>query len=107
MGNNDDRDEIIERLKAQAAEAAGGRIVVYESDKMDADLREQFWRHVVDFETAETTNLVKELKAAGVDLPEPDTLDDDAVHAVLWETIAALSRLGCYLEQTDHLSDRE
>jgi hypothetical protein len=107
MGNNDDRDEIIERLKAQAADAAGGRMVVYESDKVDSDLREQFWRHVVDFETAGTTNLVKELKAAGVDLPEPETLDDEALHAVLWQTIAALSRLGCYLDQTDHLSDRE
>lgn len=104
---NDDRDEIIERLKAQAAAAAGGRMIVHESQDMDAGLREQFWRQVVDFETAGTTDLVKELKAIGVDLPEPDTLNDDALHSTLWATIEALSRLGVYLDQTDHLSDRE
>src|SRR5687767_16023802 len=59
--NNKDYDEIIERLKAQAAAAAGGRMIVHESEGMDPSVREQFWQHVVDFETAETTDLVKKL----------------------------------------------
>lgn len=106
MGSND-HDEIIERLKAEVAAAAGGPMVVHESANMDADLREQFWRQVVDFETAGTTDLVKELKAIGVDLPAPDTLNDEALHSALWTAIDALGRLRVYLDQTDHLSERE
>jgi len=105
--DSNDHDDAIERLKALAAAAADGRMVVYESENMDPGLREQFWRHVVDFETAETTDLVKELKAAGVELPDPDSLDDEAVHSALWTTIEALGRMRVYLDQTDHLSDRE
>jgi hypothetical protein len=61
----------IERLKAQAA-AAGGRMVVHEAEGLSLDAREEFWGRVVAFETARTTNLLKELTAAGVALPEPD-----------------------------------
>ena len=103
---SDDQDEIIERLKAQAA-AAAGRMVVHESEAMDPAVREAFWRHVVAFETAGTTDLLKELKAVGVDVPDPDTLSDEALHAALWVTIEALGRMHVYLDETDHLSDRE
>ena len=104
---SNDHDEVIEHLKAQAAAAAGGRMVVHESEGMDPSLREQFWRHVVEFETAGTTDLVKELKAVGVDVPDPDSLDDEALHTALWATIEALGRMHVYLDQTNHLSDRE
>jgi hypothetical protein len=104
---SNDHDEIIERLKAQAAAAAGGRMVVHESEGLDPSLREAFWRRVVECETAGTTDLVKELKAVGMDVPDPDSLDDEALHAALWATIEALGRMHVYLNQTDHLSDRE
>jgi hypothetical protein len=104
---SNDHDEIIERLKAQAAAAAGGRMVVHESEDMDPSLREEFWRHVVEFGTAGMTDLVKELKAIGVDVPDPDGLNDDALHSALWATIEALGRMHVYLDQTDHLCDRE
>ena len=104
---SNDHDELIERLKARAAAAAGGRMVVHESEGMDPSLREKFWRHVVEFETAGTTDLVKELKAVGVERPDPDSLNDEALHAALWATIEALGRMRVYLDETDHLSDRE
>lgn len=104
---SDDHEERIERLKAQAAAAADGRMVVHESGDMDAAVREQFWRQVVDYESADTTDLTKELKAVGVDVPDPAGLDDEALHAALWTVIEALGRMHVYLEQTDHLSDRE
>src|SRR5207247_5150013 len=69
-------DELIERLKAQAAAAADGRMVAYESDGLTPDLQEQFWRNVVAFETAGSTDVTKELDAIGVKLLEPDDLDD-------------------------------
>jgi hypothetical protein len=106
MGN-DDRDDIIEQLKARAAAAGDGPMVVHESANMDPALREQFWRYVVDFETAGTTDLLKELKTVGVEVPDPDGMDDAALHAALWTVIDALGRMQVYLDQTDHLSDRE
>ena len=67
----------------------------------------QFWRNVVAFETAGSTDLTKELKAIGVELPEPDDLDASALHKALWSIIEGLARLRVFLDQTDHLSDRE
>src|SRR5689334_7751251 len=110
MSTNDcdnEHDELIERLKAQAAAAADGRMVAYESDGLTPDVREQFWRDVVAFETAGSTNLTKELNAIGVELPEPDDLDDVALHKALWSIIEGLARLRVFLHQTDHLGDRE
>jgi len=54
IGNDrgNEHDDLIERLKAQAAPAADGRMVAYESGGLTS---------VVDFETAETTDLAGEL----------------------------------------------
>ena len=42
---SNDHDEL-ERLKAQAAAAVDGRMVVHESENIDASVREKFWRSV-------------------------------------------------------------
>jgi hypothetical protein len=99
--------ELIERLKAQAAAAADGRMVAYESDGLTPNVQEQFWRNVGAFETAGSTDLAKELNAIGVKLLEPDDLDDVALRKALWSIIEGLARLRVFLDQTDHLSDRE
>lgn len=85
--HRNEHDELIERLTAEAAAAAGGRMVVHESDRLTPGAQEQFWRNVVAFETAGTTDLTQELTAIGVQLPEPDDLDDVALHRALWSTI--------------------
>ena len=102
-----EHDELIERLKAQAAAAVDGRMVVHESDGLPAEVREEFWRSVVAFETAGSTDLTRELTARGVPLPDPDDLDEAALRTALWTIIEALARLRVFLECTDHLSDRE
>ena len=104
--SNDD-DDLIERLKLQAAAAAGGRMVAGESCELTPDVQKQFWQNVVDFETEGSTDLTRELKAIGVELPQPDDLDDQAVHEALWCIIDGLASLRVFLDQTDHLSDRE
>jgi hypothetical protein len=40
-------------------------------------------------------------------LPQPDSLDDQAVHEILWETIHRLYEKRIVLELTDHLTDRQ
>jgi hypothetical protein len=45
---SNDHDEIIEHLKAQAAAAAGGRMVVHESAAMDPSLREALGMPALD-----------------------------------------------------------
>jgi hypothetical protein len=76
-------------------------------DGLTPDVQEQFWRNVVAFETADCTDLTKELNAVGVELPEPDDLDDVALHQALWRIVDALAALGVFLDCTNHPSDRE
>jgi hypothetical protein len=102
-----ERERLIERLKGQAAAAAEGRIVAWRSDDLTPDVEERFWRSVLAFETTTTTDLVTELNAIGVDLREPDDLDDAELHHALWRIIDALATLRVFLERTDHLSDRQ
>ncbi|HQF12521.1 MAG TPA: hypothetical protein PLS55_01395 [Thermogutta sp.] len=40
-------------------------------------------------------------------LPRPETLSDEQLHAILWDTIHKLYQKRIVLEFTDHLSDRE
>ena len=47
--DGNDHDDLIEHLKGQAAGAADGRVVVHESANLSSELREQFWRHVVEY----------------------------------------------------------
>ena len=47
------------------------------------------------------------LRGKGVSIPDERDLDDDSLHARLWEIIDAMAGIGMVLESTDHLSDRE
>ena len=102
-----DQETRIQALKARAMQLSQGKMVSSDTSALSADLEEDFWRRVVEAEEGPTTTLTRELEAFGVPLPAPDALDDAQLKAALWIVIDALSGLHVYLEETDHLSDRE
>jgi hypothetical protein len=97
----------VEALKRRAEELCGGQMEVGSLDDYPAEVEEGFWKHVVDYEEAPWTTNFQQLENAGVSLPPPDSLKDEEVTAKLWEVIQKLALLHVFIEQTDHLSDRE
>jgi hypothetical protein len=100
-------EDRIEDLKRQAEELCGGQMKVGSLDDCPEEIEEAFWKHVVDYEEAPWTTHAQQLEDAGVSFPPPDSLKDEEVTAKLWELIQKLALLHVYIEQTDHLSDRE
>jgi hypothetical protein len=71
------------------------------------DLKEAFLREVLDFETAPEVKRREILAEDGFRAAAPQGLSDEAVRDELWRLISALAARRIYLEDTDHLSDRE
>ena len=103
----DDQDKRIEDLKRRAEELCDGQMEVSSPDDCPAEMEESFWKHVVDYEEAPWATHFHQLESAGVSLPAPDSLNDQELTTKLWELIHKLALLRVFIEQTDHLSDRE
>ena len=98
------QEERINKLRAEL-EKLGGNTSTLES--MPADMEEEFLRHVLEYETAEQISLLRLLENAGMDVPAPETLDDDALKIKLKEIIDRMASVGAYVLHTNHLSDRD
>jgi len=107
LEGDDDQDRRIAELRRRAEELCGGDMEVGTMDDCPAEMEESFWKHVVDYEEAPLTTNFQQLEMAGVSLPAPDSLKDEELTAKLWEVIHKLALLRVFIEQTDHLSDRE
>ncbi|MEX2218989.1 MAG: hypothetical protein WD749_09540 [Phycisphaerales bacterium] len=70
-------------------------------------MHEEFLRNVIDYDSAPLGTRFRQLLKAGVALPAPESLDDAALHAKIWEIVRRLAEWDVYLAHTDHLSDRE
>ena len=102
-----EREKRIAELKRQAQELAGGKMVEGEMEETPPEVAEQFWEQVVDYEKAPWTTNFKQLEESGMELPAPETLNDEQLTKKLWEVIHGLALLRVFLDETDHLSDRE
>jgi hypothetical protein len=102
-----DREKNIERLKGRAQELSGGQMKVASADDCPEETEEAFWNYVVEYEEAPWTTNFQQLENAGVSLPPPDSLTDEELTAKLWDMIHKLALLHVFIEQTNHLSDRE
>jgi hypothetical protein len=103
----DNQDKRIEDLKRRAEELCDGQMKLGISDDCPAETEESFWKYVVEYEEAPSTTNFHQLETAGVSLPAPDSLHDQELAEKLWEVIHKLALLQVFIEQTDHLSDRE
>ena len=102
-----DQEKRIEDLKRHVEELSGGQMETGALDDCSAEMEESFWKHVADYEEAPWTTHFQQLENAGVSLPTPDSLKDEELTAKLWEVIQKLALLHVFIDQTDHLSDRE
>lgn len=102
-----DRKARVNRLKQQARELSGGEMIEGQTEECPPEIAEEFWQQVVDYEEAPWTTNFRQLEESGLTLPPPDQLGDWEVSAKLWQVIEGLARLRVFLENTDHLSDRE
>src|SRR5215472_16882683 len=87
-----EREQHIEELQRRARELTGGEMITGEAAEAPAEVREQFWHHVVAWEEAPWTTDFRRLHEAGIALPAPETLADDQVPMKLWEIIDQLAR---------------
>lgn len=102
-----DRILRINDLKHEAEELAGGPLVYQHSEDVPPEVEEQFWENVVDIEKAPTVTRRELLKMDGFEPKTPSEIPDENIEPFLWELIEALADRRHFLEQTDHLSDRE
>lgn len=109
IGSENDRtdDEKIDEIEERLQQIAGGQMIAAEFDGLDAKTRRVFWERVLEFESAPLTTDFDRLVKAGVALPEPESLDDASLGTTLWDVIHALARMRVFLEDTNHLTDRE
>jgi len=105
--SDEDREKRIEELKRRAEELAGGDMKNGEIEPRSPEVKEEFWNQVVDYEEAPWTTHFAQLERAGVTMPAAETLNDQQVTAKLWEVINKLAQMRIFLEDTDHLSDRQ
>ncbi|UCF38645.1 MAG: hypothetical protein JSU96_07360 [Acidobacteriota bacterium] len=98
--------ERIERLRSRADELADGKMINWTAEDAPPDMMEQFWRNVVRAEEEEQGVVPKKVLPP-LNFPNPAELTDEEVHRALWNAINELAERRFFLEQTDHLSDRE
>ncbi len=97
----------IEGLKDIVREESGEEMMVESSGSLPPEIEEKFWEQVIDFEQSDWVKLSDALRRHDVLLPTPESLNDPEIKEKIVELATVLARLGVYLEDTDHLSDRE
>lgn len=101
------RQRHIREMREKLERHTGQPSCFFVSPDLSPEDEEKFLEHVIAFEGADPVVLFDEFEKGGMTLPPPDSLDDEQLHAKLWETIHGMALMGHYLYNTDHLSDRD
>jgi hypothetical protein len=102
-----DREIRIEKMKRELEELAGGSMISGGFGDVPPNIEEAFLERVCAFERAQLGTNFNRLVARGVVMEPPAELDDVGLSAKLKEVLTVLASMSCFVEQTDHLSDRE
>ena len=102
-----DQEIRINELKAEAEELVGGEMFTMESEDTPPDVAEQFWRNVVEYESAELITDRGKLARDGLVLPPPAEVAEDDLPALLAEMFERLAKRRTYVYHTDHVGDGE
>lgn len=106
--NQSDLKAKIEELKRKAYQISGGEMLTGPSHPdLPLEVEYQFWKNVLDFETAPRQTRRSSLAETGFQPPSPSNLTDEEITTHLWDLIRQLADQNIYLESTNHLSDRE
>lgn len=105
--NQEARRRLIDEMKQKIDALTGGQDSTYISPSCPEGIAEKFLEQVLAFESEDERPLIDPLLAIGIALPAPEELADAQLGLKLQEVIGAMSHLGVYLENTNHLSDRE
>ena len=100
-----DQEIRINEMRHQIEEA-GGVMFSGESD-IPSDLEEEFLARILAFENGPFATHLEILARAGLVLPPPEEVTDDALPGLLHAMFEELARHNTFVEATDHLSDRE
>jgi hypothetical protein len=102
-----DREIRIEKMKRELDDLADGSMISSDCGNVPPALEEAFLTKACEFEKAPLDANFNRLVQLGLEMPPPAELDERSLCAKLREVINALATMRCFLEQTDHLSDRE
>jgi hypothetical protein len=102
-----DREIRIQKMKRELDELSGGSMISGDFGEVPPGLEEAFLTLACEYEKASHDTNFNRLAQRGINMVLPSELDDTSLHAKLQEVLRALAAVGCFLEDTDHLSDRE
>jgi hypothetical protein len=111
MTTDDDEKSIDDETQSDEVgpedEERSAEVLAWESEEFSPEARVQFWMSVAAYEQAPSTTHFQLLGESGIELPAPESMNDQRLATKLWEVIKGLARLRVFLSQTDHMSDRE
>lgn len=94
-------------MKRELDDLTGGSMISGNFGEVSLNLEEAFLTRVCEFEKAPYDTNFNRLVQRGIVMTPPTELDDASLHAKLQEVLLVLGTMRCFLEHTDHLTDRE
>ncbi len=104
---NVDREIRIEKMKRELEDLTGGSMISGDFGEVSPSLEEAFLTLACEYEKASYDTNFNRLVRGGIAMLPPSELDDTSLVAKLQEVLCALAKIRCFVENTDHLSDRE